>query len=164
MTLRAQPFEAEHRSSVARQMAQPKGLGPLLAWFLREWSAEVPTSVHMRGVWHDHVGLTEDRRSVGGSLIGSPALASDFRRYIENSPSEIDQDGWYARPVHRALASMTGRNANSVFMARFLFALARAAGDVDAAAQSFGIPPEVAPVYAEAAMFRLWRAWEPAAR
>ena len=161
--LRDTPYAADKRRSVERRFVQPKGLGELLAWFLREWSDEVPSTVHMRGVWHDFVRYDEDRQSVGGSLIGAPALAGEFRRYTENSANEIDQDGSYARPMHRALVTMAGRTpgTNSAFMARYLFAIAHAAGDISTVAARFGLRPEIVDVYTEAALFRLWSRWQP---
>jgi hypothetical protein len=162
--LRAQPFEAEHRSSVASLMAPPRTPAQLLAWFLREWSLEVPDALHVPGVWRDHVRLDEDRASVGGSLMGSPALHGGFRSYLENSPRQLDADGRFLRPVHAALAEMAGRRSpSSVFMAAFLYRLACSGGDAEAVGRQWEFQPGVAEVYAAEALRRLWRSYSTAA-
>ena len=164
-----QPHLDEHRRSVTvvASKAAPRGLHQLLVWFLTEWANEVPSRIHKGDVWRDYVRLDEDRKAEGGSRLGSPQYAEDFRRYIEGSPFETDMDGRYARPIHAAIARICGRQGHAgpteklapyPFMARFLFRLATT-GDVVQACTSMGIPPQVQPVYAEQALYRLWRGY-----
>ena len=156
--LRTPAYADEHRSSVASRMAQPKGLRQLLAWFLAEWAEEVPDTLHVPGVWRDYVGATEERSSVGGSLLGAPALHGGFRGYIENSPRQVDPEGSLARPIHHALMVMAGRTSSGrPFMARFLFQLACSGGDISSVAMRAGWPEEAARDYAETALYRLHR-------
>ncbi len=147
----------------------PRGLRELLRWFLDAWAAEIPDRLHSAGVWRDW-----GPDSVGGSLLGSPRTHDAFRAYIEASPHQLDYDpridtdergAVYVRPVHAALARMVGRRSAGPlgpslgvrpFMARYLFALACAGGDWTAISARFGIPPQVAPIYTEAALWRFW--------
>lgn len=167
-----QPHLDDHRASIAivAGKAAPRGLPKLLAWFLREWANEVPDRIHKGDVWRDYIGLTEDRQAVGGSLLGTPAYADAFRSYIEGSPFATDADGRYAKPIHAAMARLCGRQGHEgptrklaplPFMARFLFRLA-VSGDLTRAADSMGIPEQVHHVYAEQALYRLWRTYEVA--
>jgi hypothetical protein len=165
-----QPHLERHRSSIeaVAQRAAPRGLHRLMVWFLGEWQAEVPSRLHKSGTWHDFVALTEERSSVGGSLLGTPQSAEGFRRYIEGSPFETDPDGRYVRPIHAAIGRLCGRQGHegethklqpAPFMARFLFRLAMT-GDLVQAGTSMGIPPQVQPIYGEQALYRLWKAYE----
>lgn len=167
-----QPHLTEHRASVATvaERAVPRGLPRLLAWFIGEWSSEVPERIHKGDVWRDYVRLDEDRKGQGGSLLGTPQYADEFRSYIEGSPFATDQDGRYVRPVHAAIARVCGRQGHEgpshqlapfPFMARFLFRLATT-GDLAVSSESMGIPPQVQHVYAEQCLYRLWRTYEPA--
>jgi hypothetical protein len=168
-----QPHLVEHRASIAASMGrgrQPKGPHQLMAWFLEEWQRELPSRTHKAEVWRDYVGFTEDRMGQGGSLLGTPAYAELFRRYIEGSPFETDPDGRYVRPIHAAIARLCGRRGhdgptpkldNGPFMARFLFRLAHS-GDLGHSAASMGIPAQVQLIYAEQALYRLWRVYEVA--
>lgn len=164
-----QPHLADHTRSVEQvaRKAAPRGLPALLHWFLTEWAHEVPDRIHKGDVWRDYVGLMEDRKAEGGSRLGSPQYAEAFRRYLEGSPFETDQDGRYARPIHAAIARICGRQGHEgpterlapyPYMARFLFRLATT-GDVAQACASMGIPPQVQPIYAEQALYRLWRGY-----
>ena len=172
------PYAHEKRRSVAARMdrggIRPKGLGGLLAWFLGEWSAEVPDRSHTRGVFF---GRPEDVQFrslggshsthddlVGGSLIGTPASAEPARRYIEERPTQRDVDGNYQRPMHAALALMAGRNPRSdgAWMAKYLGAIAASAGDWRGVAYRVGFPPQAAETYTMSALHRLWDLYRPA--
>jgi hypothetical protein len=166
-----QPYAKEQRRAVeaAMRRAAPKGLHRLMSWFLEEWRNEIPDRLHKGGVWWDHISLTEDRHGEGGSLLGTPATADDFRSYIEGSPFATDADGRYVRPIHAAMARLCGRQghegatvelAPAPFMARFLFRLATTA-DLRWTSTSMGIPVQAAEVYGEQAIYRLWRVYEP---
>lgn len=166
-----QPHLNDHRRSIEHvaQRAAPRGLHRLMLWFLEEWSAEIPDRLHKADVWRDYVKLgQEDRKAEGGSLLGTPNYADAFRTYVEGSPFATDLDNRYLRPVHAAIARLCGRQGHSgethklqpaPFMARFLFRLALTA-DLDIASSSMGIPPQVQPIYAEQALYRLWKAYE----
>ena len=165
-----QPHLPEHRRSIERvaKRAAPKGLHRLMVWFITEWAAEVPDRLHKEEVWRDYVGLTEDRAGQGGSLLGTPQYADAFRAYIEGSPFQLDPDGRYVRPMHAALGRLCGRQGHegptdslppAPFMARFLLRLATTA-DLLRSAESMGIPSQVQDVYAEQALYRLWRVYE----
>jgi len=140
---------------------QPKGLRELLAWFLHEWALEVPSAVHVPGVWRDYVRWDEDRKAVGGSLMGAPALADPFRRYTENSPSETDDDGYYMRPMHKAIAQLCGRHPGTKewWMARYLFRVALGHGDLVTVGARSGLHALAVDTYTEAALYRLWTHW-----
>jgi len=155
------PYRAETYRSMERAFVQPKGLRDLLAWFLHEWALEVPDTVHTPGVWRDYVRWDEDRKAVGGSLIGAPPLAEPFRRYIENSARELDDNGYYVRPMHRAIAELAGRREDTegAFRAQVLLYLAWSHGAIDKVAAPLRIHPLTAHTVAEDALARLWRAW-----
>ncbi len=166
------PHLEHHRASIAVVAAKavPRGLPKLMAWFIAEWANEVPDKLHKGDVWRDYIGLTEDRKGVGGSLLGTPAYADAFRGYIEGSPFATDPDGRYAKPIHAAMARLCGRQGHegptrkllpAPFMARFLFRLA-VTGSLSQAGDSMGIPSQVHHVYAEQALYRLWRTYEVA--
>ena len=161
-TDRTRAVPVEHRAPAA-SLVQPKGLRELLRWYLAEWSKEIPDTLHVPGVWRDFVRWDEGRRAVGGSLIGSPAMHDAFRRYVENSPSEADAEGFYMRPIHRALAAMAGRRESGPgpFMARFLLRLAWSGGDIEATGAGFGIVADVVRPYTETALFHAWSLWRP---
>ena len=165
-----QPHLSEHHRSIesVASRSAPRGVHRLMLWYLGEWQAEVPSQIHKADVWRDYISLTEERRAEGGSLLGTPQYAEGFRRYIEGSPFETDPDNRYVRPVHAAIARLCGRQGHegltpklqqAPFMARFLFRLAVTA-DLVQAGTSMGIPVQVQPIYAEQALYRLWKAYE----
>lgn len=162
------PYQRAHEASLGlvAQAAIPRGLRRLLTWFLAEWAREVPDEIHTAGVWRDYVRVDEDRRAEGGSLLGSPRDAEPFRRYLQGSPFETDEDGSFVRPMHAAIARLAGHGGHDgplralaplPFMARFLFRLALSGGDVEWAAATMGIPAQVMPYYTEAALYQLRR-------
>lgn len=163
------PFQNGHARSVAgridRERVQPHGLAALLAWFREQWIAEMPEEIHSSGVWHDRNG---------GSALGAPQWADEFRRFLLASPHELDGDfdEWarggdpdaaYVRPLRSALARMAGRDPNSrrASTAQFLVKLACAGFDWRAVGDRLGYPEDVTVVYAEWAIARLWRMYRP---
>lgn len=82
----------------------PKGIDALCAWLAEVSAEELPDRLHDRGVWRDHGAHAE-----GGSHLGSPVLHDDFRRFIEDSPSQLDEDGYFRTP-YRAMLSRLRRN------------------------------------------------------
>lgn len=175
------PYDHEYRESVARSMdagRPPRDFPSLLQWFLKAWADEIPPNLHGSSddVWRDF-----GESSVGGSTLGTPRYSDPFRQYIESDAYPLgnpyqtdarrgeDQNGAvYVRPVHRALHRMSagdsGRLHRNVgvrpFMARYLFALACSGGDWHSTAARFGIAPQVAPLYTEKALERLWGEYE----
>lgn len=178
------PFAPEHERSVSRAMAQPRGLGGLLAWFLDGFRAEMPEQVHTSGVWRDYVRVDEERHAVGGSLLGSPRLADPFRAFIEGSPfateaSEFEGhqsragDEHYATPMRAAIARLAGRHEcgsiirrspahecpESFTLACLLRRIAERDGDWQSAALEF-VQPSLSGLVVEAALNHLWRAFD----
>ena len=113
----ATPYRRDHEASVQARMERapmPKDLPGLLRWFADEWSPEIPDQLHTSAIWRDRVNAREAAEGIkplGGSLIGSLAYDDDFRRRLENGPSEVDHqdetdDGrvYFRRPLAAALA------------------------------------------------------------
>lgn len=146
------PFQQQHEGSlrVAMQRATPpKGLGGLLSWYSRAWDGEVPMSLHrVEDVWRDY-GLHAE----GGSKLGTPAHKDPFRRYMENPPSETDEDGSFVRPLHAALDRMSRRWP---LTARALFAVAQSGYDWRGVAGRLGYADEFFCLYLERALTMLW--------
>ena len=179
-------LEREHRASIARKMAQPKGLGQLLLWFLEGFRTEMPEAVHVAGVWRDYVRLDENRQAEGGSLLGSPRLADPFRAFIEGSPfaTELSEyeghqsregDEHYRMPMRAAIAHLNGRHLcnalerntaahicpeNATF-ARLAYRIASRDGDWESAGLEF-VQPSLVRFIVEAALVRLWQAYREA--
>ncbi len=127
----------------------PRNLAAAIAWFREQCHNEVPTTLHKSGVWRDYGTNAE-----GGSALGSPALSEPFRRLLENSASELDQDGFYVRPLRAALSRMSRRHP---LTARHLYRLALVDGDWKRHAANEGFHDEEMQVYLERALFLLWR-------
>lgn len=52
-------------------------LAELITWTRERWEAETPLRLHRRAIWAD---------DSGGSALGSPAWANEFKGWIEGSP------------------------------------------------------------------------------
>lgn len=158
---RLTPYARDHRRSLERRMdvgVMPKDLNGLLRWFEEQWSLETPDALHARGVWRDRVSRGEAEQGitpVGGSDSGAPAYHEPFRRRLENSPSETDQDGYYVRPLASAL-SRIARNGKPL-MTRTLLAVGMAGFDWRKVADHGHLPHEMFEVYVKEALIRLWR-------
>ena len=131
----------------------------------------VGEDIHWAGVWRDYTtdkGPGDPGPGGGGSLLGAPRYADEFRRYLEDSPfaTEIaeyegqrDRVPHYKFPLRAALAELAGRGKATdeyPFMARVLYRTALRDGDWDGACASFGILAPIRRVYIEAALYRLW--------
>ena len=162
------PYRADHAASMARKAKPPKNL---LGWLMAEFRAELPEDIHWAGVWRDYTtdkGPGDPGPGGGGSLLGAPRYADEFRRYLEDSPfaTEIaeyegqrDRVPHYKFPLRAALAELAGRGKATdeyPFMARVLYRTALRDGDWDGACASFGILAPIRRVYIEAALYRLW--------
>ena len=146
------PHRRDFDASMDRRAGQgvmPKGLSGLLRWYSEGWDAEVPMALHKSDVWRDHGTHAE-----GGSRLGSPAHADPFRRYMELMPSQTDEDGWYALPMHAALARLAGRWP---LTARTLFAVAQGGYDWRGVAERMHYAAEVFVLFLEQALSRLWQ-------
>lgn len=173
-------LQREHRASIVRKSAQPKGMGELLVWFLEGWRAEMPEAIHAAGVWRDYARLDEDRRAEGGSLLGSPRLADPFRALIEGSPfatepSEFEGhqsragDEHYRTPMRAAIARLAGRHScnalermtrghecpDHAIYAQLAAAIAFRDGDWESAADQVRVRPRLP--NAERALYLVWR-------
>ena len=155
------PHKGDHERSLMRAMERgrmPKGLGGLLAWFAAEWDSEVPQRLHTVEVWH---GRQEYRDGapvwpstlVGGSALGAHALTDTFRRYMESYAGERDEDGYYVRPMHAALARLARRDH---WMSRNIFAVAQAGYDWKGVADRGHWVHGMYQAYLEEALRRLW--------
>lgn len=186
--MRREPYDVEHSASLARKAQPPKNL---LGWFLEAFRAETPAETEGHGVFvgqpdrpgRETLGGGVKARSkpaelVGGSVLGSPNLLDDFRRFIEDGPfateyaeyeNHRDPVGHYKFPLRAALATLGGRGRDTddyPFMARTLYRTALRDGDWDSACASMGICEPVRKVYVEEALRRLWTKFsvEPPAR
>jgi hypothetical protein len=165
--LRDTPYRADLTRSMernARKGLRPKGVGAYVNWLLTEWANELPDRMHEHAVWRGYASTNETppKDHLGGSLSGSPAWTDPFRRYMENSPRELDRDGYFVRPLHAALGELAGRGpayADKPFMARFCLALACAGGDWRGVCDRIHIPVQVQEVWTESALARLWGHW-----
>lgn len=175
------PHRDAHETS-ARRARMPKELGGLLRWFAAEWDSEVPERLHTVEVWHgrqeyrqvpvtdadgqqklDADGQPVKRVEtvwpdgpdglVGGSGLGSHGLTDRFRRYMESYAGERDEDGYYVRPMHAALARLARRDH---WMARNLFAVAQSGYDWQGVADRGHWVHGMYRVYIEEALRRLW--------
>lgn len=90
----------------------PRTLDGLLHWYAGVIEQEKPTALHARAIWHARQQYDAESRpvvpteEVGGSELGTRAFTDPMRRTLENSPHELDEDGWYVRPLASALARM----------------------------------------------------------
>ncbi len=126
----------------------PDTLGKLLRWYAEGWDAEVPTSIHKSDVWRDYGTSAE-----GGSKLGTPANSDPFRRYLEDIPSQTDEDGWFTLPMHAALERLGRRWP---FGARTLFAVAQCGYDWRGVADRLHYADEFMHRYLTQALEDLW--------
>lgn len=156
---RETPHHREHDSSVSARMERgkmPGSLDGLVRWYMGMWSDETPARLHKRELWHDQVTQHEREEGIapmGGSLTGTLAWDATFRVVLENSPSIIDQDGYYRLPLRSALSRLHRRRP---LMARNLFSLGMAGGDWRRLGDANGWAQEMYEVYIEEALRRLW--------
>lgn len=154
------PFAREHEESQALRMetgVMPKDLPGLLRWFEAQVEAELPARLHLHAVWRDRVTRAEAEEGVqpvGASDTGAPALAEPFRKQLENSPWETDQDGYYMRPVASAIARIGRRKP---LLARHLTLLAAAGFDWRRRADALGWAHEEYELFITEVLIRLWR-------
>lgn len=166
------PYQREADARVVeiaeRKATMPKDLGGLLQWFQLECSTETPDALHGSQVWRDRVTaaeLEDGVNPVGASETGALAYADDFRRRIENGPSEVDHGDedaavrsgrvYFKRPVQAALSRIARRGRP--LMARHLQLLAWAGFDWRKRADASVMPLEIYEVYIRQALIELWR-------
>lgn len=162
------PYQPDHAVSVARSLergVRPRTLSALMAWFLAEWQRELPDRIHEHSVWRGYASANETPApgTLGGSLSGSPAWTDPFRRFIENSPHELDGDGFYSRPMRAALASIAGRdpNSDSAYKARYLWTLGASGGNWRGVAERALIPYPLQGDVTEGLLGLMWSRWRP---
>lgn len=173
--LKERPYQREADARAVElavaKATMPKDLHRLLQWFELECSAETPDALHSAQVWRDRVNPTELRAGltpVGASDTGALAFDDDFRRHLENGPSELDHrddivDGrrYYLRPVRAALSRIARRGRP--LMARHLQLLA-GGFDWKKRADAIGWAHEEYEVYIREALIQLWLAHRVSAR
>src|SRR3990167_7859599 len=116
------PFARDHDRSVSDNMERgvmPRTLDALVAWLMATAADETPPRLHRSGVWDGHEGKVVVTRAGdvirspvtdgGGSRLGSPAIAAEFRRYLEAGPSMEDVDGYYLTPLRATISRMRRR-------------------------------------------------------
>lgn len=149
------PYQGAHERSVKTAMSrgeQPKGLAALVRWFRERCDEELPVAIHRGGVWRDF-----GPDAVGASALGAPADTDAFRRFVYGADSELDEDGYYRKPLRAALARMSRRWP---FMARHLYRLALLDGDWRRHAEGIAWQYEEVEVYMTEALYRLWREYQ----
>lgn len=153
------PFSRDHERSMEARLEKgrmPKALPELLRWYSEAWDCEVPTKLHNIEVWYGQ--STDNGRPVpqeltGGSKLGTHAWSGNFRAYLEDEDNKVDQDGYYRRPTHAALARLGHRKP---MMARNLFALAQSGYDWRGVATRGHWDLEMYEVYITEALRKLW--------
>jgi hypothetical protein len=164
------PFRVDHELRNAElavtRAAMPKDLPALLRWFEELWALEIPEELHSSAIWRDRVSPSELKagvRPVGSSETGALAYADEFRRRLENGPSEVDGADpatagsgrvYYARPIAAALSRISRKG--KPLMARTLIAIGLAGFDWRAVADRGSWPHEMFEVYARESLIRLW--------
>lgn len=167
--LRERPYQAEADQRVIELAADkgtmPKGLPALLEWYARACDNETPTALHGSQVWRDRLAgheLAAGQQPVGASDTGAPAYDDEFRRRLENGPSEIDRADhdtsgrvFFLRPVDAALARIERKG--KPLMKQHLKLLASAGFDWRVRADRLGWAHEEYEVYIREALIMLWR-------
>ena len=146
------PFARDHDRSVSDNMERgvmPRTLDALVAWLMATAADETPPRLHKSGVWHDH-----GEHGEGGSALGSPALAAEFRRYIEQGPSGLDADGYYLTPLRATISRMRRRMPH---VAAHVEALIRTEGNWQLLAEYLHQEHDVARLYLSEALRVTWR-------
>lgn len=169
------PHSAENRASLDRRMrtagVMPRTLDLLLEWYVSSWADELPMRLHQAGRQRTPPGnivradLSVAHDPGGADRTGAPRLADEWRRYLENSDREVNEDGSFVRPIHAALSYLAGRRQDGRhFMARYLLAVAFAGGNWRHVASRMGINEHVAEVYTHEALRRLWLRYDTKVR
>jgi hypothetical protein len=152
------PYLNAHERSLVRGLRRgvvPKGLNPLLSWYVAQWELEVPMRLHVPGTWHDPEAHTQ---------LGSPQDDPAWRSYLYGSDDALDADGYYLRPLHAALLRVgrhVDRDGEYPFMAIFLVQLAFGRFDWEGVGAVHGMERGAAATYTKAALTHLWERWTP---
>lgn len=140
----------------------PKDLPALVRWYERKTWEQTPNELHSSQVWRDRVGVNEGVQPVGASDTGALAYGDEFRRLLENSPSEVDHqdagvDGRvpYMRPISSALSRMA--RSGKPLSVRVLLSLASGGFDWLVLGDRMGFPREMWEMYLKEALICLWR-------
>jgi hypothetical protein len=140
--------------------------------FLREWSLEMPTTLHRHEVFfgppdrpgRETLGASDSTATelVGGSLLGSPAYAEPVRHLLEDDNPHREEPAIYEGSLtvekHLATPLRSAMRRCGRMMEAYLVEVARSGGDWLSPAQRRGCYDEhIARVYANEAFRRLWR-------
>lgn len=163
-------FYRQHEVSVQQRLdkgVMPKDLVGLMRWFEGTARMESPAKLHVDTVWVDRVNEYERERGiqpVGASYSGAPAYADDFRRVLENGPSELDRrdpsvevsgQTYFRRPLAAAIARMA-RNGRPL-TARILLSIVRSRFQWREVADQMKLDHEIFEMYLREALVLLWR-------
>ena len=160
------PYARDHESSVLDAMGKgvmPKAMPALVAWLMASAADECPPRLHRSGVWDGHEGHMVVRNGEairnpvtdgGGSRLGSPAIAAEFRRYLEQGPSVTDAEGYYLTPL-RACISRLRKNRPTI--AEHVHSLVLREGNWRELAKELRLPQDVADVYLAEDLRWCWR-------
>jgi hypothetical protein len=174
------PYLLANERSRSKEEERPEDLNGFLVWYIVQSAAEAPTKLHVAATWRswEPERLVEDEDdeedpeeqvrasypTEGGSRLGSPAWSDPWRRYLENSPSETDKDGYYVRPLAAAFDRLIkggGRYPPRKEWADWLLRLRFFGFDLDKLASAMGWPLWQARTYVETALRSLWSCWRP---
>lgn len=162
--LRETPYRREAEQRMTERMTEegvmPKDVAGLVRWYERKTWEQTPIELHSSQVWRDRTNVNDTAQPVGASDSGALAYSDEFRRLLENSPSEVDHqdagvDGRvpYMRSISAALSRM-GRY--KPVTTRILLRLAGSGFDWTVLGDTLGYPREVWEMYLKEALICLW--------
>ena len=141
----------------------PRGMPHLVAWVMAIAADETPPRLHKSGVWDGHEGGVVVRNGevirnpvtdAGGSRLGSPAIAAEFRRYLEAGPSATDSEGYYLTPLRACISRLYKRRPT---VAEHVHSLVVREGNWRELAKELRIPQDVADLYLAEDLRVCWR-------
>lgn len=159
--MRTDPFRDEHIRSTDRARDRvrhrPHSLRAYLAWAKREYTLELPLTLH-------HLSVTDEG--------GNPAMTGEAKAFLgfaQSKPqdwlavaSRQDDDGYYVTPFCAALASL--RRKHPVAGAFIHAVVANELDPASVAGTRFGLPDDVAWFVLRGALPDLYARWTPRKR
>ena len=157
-------------------MRAPKTIEEHVEVFLREWSLEMPDTLHRHEVFvgppdrpgRDTLGAEHSTAAelVGGSLLGSPAYAEPVRHLLEDDNPHREEpailEGSLTVEKHLVTPLRSALKRTGRMWSAYLMDVARSGGDWYGQAVVRGCYSEhIARVYAIEAFRRLWREYQP---
>ena len=143
----------------------PRTLDGLLHWYATVIEEEKPTAIHARAVWSARQSYDADGvpvvppEHVGGSELGTRAYSDPMRRTLENSPDELDDDGFYVRPLASALKRMRWGSPDrpeAPLTVKVLDFLGQSPADWRNVGDLLHIAEEIVAIYLHRALEMLW--------